>query len=383
MIDTQSWEQARHILCIRLDAMGDVLMCTPAMRALRQGRRERSLTLLSSDSGVALAPFIPELDAAISYGAPWVKAGHGQAQAAHVAMIERLRKQQFDAAVIFTSYSQSALPAALLCFLAGIPLRLAYSRENPYYLLSDRVPDPEPEMLIKHEVRRQLDLVAEIGCSPLHSDLSFEVQHDDLVSVQQRLSDQGVIPDRPWILLHPGASAASRRYPPEHWAAVAHLLSRDPGCPLVFTGSQEESTLINEIRRASGAPALSLAGRLTLGQLGAAIALAEVVVSNNTGPAHLAAAIGTPVVDIYALTNPQHTPWNVSHRTLFHDVPCRFCYKSVCPEGHHDCLRKLAPAKVAAAVRSLMDSGQQHHFLLKSLNAAGTFSIGCTQPNKA
>ena len=88
------------------------------------------------------------------------------------------------------------------------------------------------------------------------------------------------------------------------------------------------------------APSHSLAGQLGLADLAALIALAPVLVTNNTGPAHVAAAVGTPVVDLYALTNPQHTPWGVPSRVLFHDVPCKFCYKSVCPERHHDCLAR-------------------------------------------
>ena len=93
------------------------------------------------------------------------------------------------------------------------------------------------------------------------------------------------------------------------------------------------------------------------GGLAAAIELADVVVSNNTSAVHVAAAVGTPVVDLYALTNPQHTPWQVPHRLLYHDVPCRYCYKSVCPAGHHECLRRVAPEDVAAAVLQLLDSG--------------------------
>ena len=73
-------------------------------------------------------------------------------------------------------------------------------------------------------------------------------------------------------------------------------------------------------------------------------------------PAHLSAAVGTPVVDLYALTNPQHTPWGVPHRVLFRDVPCRYCYKSVCPLGHNDCLHAIEPREVVAAACELLDS---------------------------
>ena len=83
--------------------------------------------------------------------------------------------------------------------------------------------------------------------------------------------------------------------------------------------------------------------------------------SNNTGPVHIAAALGTPVVDLYALTNPQHTPWKVRCRVLFHDVPCRYCHKSVCPSGHHDCLRRVSPETVAEAACQLL-AGRGGHF---------------------
>jgi ADP-heptose:LPS heptosyltransferase len=82
-----------------------------------------------------------------------------------------------------------------------------------------------------------------------------------------------------------------------------------------------------------------------------------VLITNNSGPAHLAAAVATPVVDLYALTNPQHTPWLVPARVLNHDVPCRNCLKSVCPQGHHDCLRRVAPERVADAAMELLGKG--------------------------
>jgi ADP-heptose:LPS heptosyltransferase len=99
-----------------------------------------------------------------------------------------------------------------------------------------------------------------------------------------------------------------------------------------------------------------LAGCLDFAELCAVVEAADVLVSNNTAPVHVAAAVGTPVVDLYALTNPQHVPWRVPHRLLFRDVPCRYCYKSVCPEVHNDCLARVSPGEVAEAVRSLLAS---------------------------
>jgi ADP-heptose:LPS heptosyltransferase len=102
-----------------------------------------------------------------------------------------------------------------------------------------------------------------------------------------------------------------------------------------------------------------MAGQLELGELAAVIQRASLLIANNTGPVHVAAAIGTPVVDLYALTNPQHTPWRVLSRVLFHDVPCRYCYKSVCPEQHHACLRQVSPEAVAHAALELLDTVAQ------------------------
>jgi len=352
---TATWQQARRILCVRLDSLGDVLMCTPAMRALRQAVPGRTLTLLSSPSGAAALPFVPELDDAIAWTAPWTRSTAPSTTPAPIGM---LAARAFDAAVIFTTYTQSALPAALLCQLAGIPLRLAHCRENPYDLLSDWVPDPEPATLMRHEVQRQLALVQRVGCRSADLGLSFVPRPVDFTAARARLTAAGIDPDRPWILLHPGASAASRRYPSGHWAHVLRLLAQALQLPLVLTGSAEESELVDGIRFASAVPAISLAGRLALGELGAALRLAAVAVTNNTGPAHMAAAVGTPVVDLYALTNPQHTPWNVRSRVLFHDVPCRFCYKSTCPEGHQACLDGVAPKRVVASVRELLGATQ-------------------------
>ena len=352
------WGGAARILCVRLDNIGDVLMCTPAMRALGQALPGRRLTLLASPAAAAVAPFIPEVHAVLAYAAPWVRNGAPAGAEETPAIVRTLRAACFDAAVIFSSFSQSALPAALLCFQAGIPLRLAHCRENPYRLLTDWVADPEPAQGIRHEVRRQLALVAGIGCRPDSERLSFAVRDGDMAWARRRLRPLLAGGGRAWVLMHPCASAPSRRYPAAHWAAVIRRLSVEQGLRVVLSGEAGDAALIAAIVRESGVAgdvAHSLAGELDLGKLGAAIALAPVLVSNNTGPAHVAAALGTPVVDLYALTNPQHTPWQVESRVLFHDVPCRYCYKSVCPQGHHACLVGVEPDRVVAAVLSLLD----------------------------
>ncbi|HZV62659.1 MAG TPA: lipopolysaccharide heptosyltransferase II [Methylophilaceae bacterium] len=350
------WMQARNILCVRLDYLGDVLMTSPAMRAIRESLPGSSITLLTSPSGAAIAPYIPEIDDTIVYTPPWLKSSPVRDPDYQLEMMETLRRRWFDAAIIFTSFSQNPLPTALLCHLAKIPLRLAHCHENPYQLLTDWVLDLEPAQGIRHEVRRQLDLVANVGIRSDNETLSMVVREKDKAWIRQRLGIDAQA-DQPWVMLHPGATAISRRYPPQHWSQVMAMLHEGLDARLMVTGDASEAGLIEAIIEDAGLDASavhSLAGQLDIGKLAAAIATASVVISNNTGPAHMAAAIGTPLVDLYALTNPQHTPWQAKTRVLFHDVPCRFCFKSVCPKGHGDCLSKVQPAEVVAAVQGLL-----------------------------
>lgn len=350
-----NWQDANHLLCIRLDAMGDVLMTSPALHALKAGHPQRRLTLMTSASGARIAEMMPSVDAVIRYDPPWMKATQPRPDAAFdLAMIEFLKDRCFDGAVIFTVYSQNPLPAAMMCYLAGIPLRLAHCHENPYQLLTDWQPDPEPQQLVRHETRRQLDLVASIGCQPDTEKLQLEIPAAAMQAVQQRLAEAGISRQRPMIVLHPGATAPSRCYPPEKFAIAAQHMVEQFDAQLIFTGSGAETAMVQAIQAAMKAPSWSFAGSLDLPELAALLQQADLVVSNNTGPAHIAAAVQTPVVDLYALTNPQHAPWQVPHALLFHDVPCRYCYKSICPQGHHECLAKVEPGAIVEAARALL-----------------------------
>jgi len=350
-----NWNTAKNILCIRLDTIGDVIMTTPAMMALQATRPDRRITLMTSSAGAAIAPLIPGLDDLIVYDSPWLKATAPRLDSEpEFAMIEQLRQAKFDAAVIFTVYSQNPLPSAFLCYMAGIPLRLAHCHENPYQLLTDWIKDPEPDQFTRHEVRRQLDLVASVGCQIDDERMILQTPSSATKRVKALLDEVGIDRDIPWVVIHAGATAPSRRYPPEKFAIVARQLVQQ-GVQIIFTGTQPEQDLVETIRNHMGEPSISLVNRLNLSELTALLQFAPLLISNNTGPVHIAAAVGTSVVDVYALTNPQHTPWGVPNRVLFHDVPCRICYKSICPEGHHHCLELVEPESVLEASLELLE----------------------------
>ena len=350
MIDVPAWRDARSVLAVRLDGMGDVLMTTPALRALKDARPDRRLTLLASPAGARVARELPFVDDTLEFRAPWMKHDPPATDgAASAALVRRLRKGGFDAAVVFTVCTQSALPCATVLHQAGIARRAAHCRENPYALLTDWVRDSDVDLAagVRHETARQLDLVRALGVRVRDVRLQFPVGHAARARFRAKAAGAGLDPVRTFIVLHPGATAASRRYPPEAFGEAARLL-RARGYEVVLAGGDGDAAAVETIAQCAPGVA-SLAGQLELAELAALLECATAVVCNNSFPAHLAAAVGTPVVDLYALTNPQHTPWAVLHRVLNHDVECRNCQKSVCPQGHHRCLAGVAPADVVAA----------------------------------
>lgn len=389
------WAHAARILCVRPDNLGDVVMTTPAFHALKadgcRQRTDRHLTLLTSRAGATAAPHLSDIDDVIVCDVPWAKHANAADAEQTRALIDTLRTGAFDAAVIFTVHTQNPLPAAMLCFLAGIPLRLAHCRENPYALLSDWIADPDARVAatapgdVRHEVRRQLDLVQHVTDVAAHLPhrLRFTVRPADRDAVRTKLGARGVSTDTSWIVLHPGATAASRRYPPERFAHIACTLAQRYACPVLVTGAPAEAELVQQVclpGLIAGQRVLNLAGALTLGELAALIEGAALLVSNNSGPVHLAAATQTPVVDLYALTNPQHTPWAVPHAVLSHQVPCRYCYRSVCPLGHQACLTGVTEDEVIAAAHALWQPARAAQVLWPALAGAAPSASAAPTP---
>ncbi|MDQ5852428.1 MAG: glycosyltransferase family 9 protein [Chloroflexota bacterium] len=357
MIDAQ-WQAARRVLAVRLDNLGDVLVTTPAMHAVKQSLPHVELTLLASPVGAQAGRLNPDIDDVIVYQAAWMDPWHELPQDSEreQRMIATIRARQFDGAIIFTSFRQSPLPAAYLCYLADIPLRLAASIDGPGSLLTTRHKHPERMM---HEVERGLDLVGAIGLGTEDRDLVLRVPDDARLRLNAFLEETGAGARRPLIVLHPGCSMPARTYPWEMYAEVADLLVDRLGATVVLTGTEVERELVERVRGRmrpdTRSRSISAAGKLPFATFCALVEAADLTVTNNTGPMHVSAAVKTPVVALFALTNPpeQWGPWHVPHRQLFHDVPCRICYSRICPYGH-ECLRLVTPPMVVDAAADLL-----------------------------
>ncbi|MCZ7572109.1 MAG: glycosyltransferase family 9 protein [Ardenticatenaceae bacterium] len=355
MIDEQ-WRTVRRVLVVRLDNLGDVLVTTPAIHAIKTSLPDAEITLLASPVGAQAGRLNPDIDDVIVYQAPWMDPWHKLPQESEreQRMIAAIRARRFDGAIIFTSFHQSPLPAAYLCYLADIPLRVAASIDGPGSLLTTRHKHPER---MTHEVERGLDLVGAIGLGSSDLDLVLRVPAEARAHLAAHLCafDRG----RPLIVVHPGCSMPARTYPWEMYAQVANLLVERLGATVVLTGTEEEAPLVGRIRGRMQCEALALAGQLPFAEFCGLIEAADLTITNNTGPMHVSAAVKTPVVALFALTNPpeQWGPWRVPHRQLYHDVPCRICYSRICPYGH-ECLRLVTPEMVLDASVDLLSEGR-------------------------
>lgn len=330
------------MLVARLDNAGDVLLAGPAVRAVAAGARR--VTVLCGSAGRAAAELLPGVDDIAVFDAPWVPfAAPPVERAAMHHLIEVLERLDVDEAAILTSFHQSPLPLALLLRMAGVGRIAGVSVDYPGSLLDVRhAVDDEV-----HEVERSLSLVATLGHRLPPGD-------DGALAVRRPLPAWQPF-DQPYVVIHPGASVPARAWWPERAASLVDRLVTE-GWHVAVTGAPAERRLTAAVAGAQRAEVSDLGGTTTLVGLAGVLEGAAVVVSGNTGPAHLAAAVRTPVVSIFAPVVPARRwhPWGVPVALLGdQNVPCAGCRAQSCPIGGQPCLAPVTVEAVLDAVRSL------------------------------
>jgi ADP-heptose:LPS heptosyltransferase len=332
----------RHVLVARQDSMGDVLLAGPAVRAVaaEAGR----VTLLCGPRGRAAAELLPGVDEVVVAHAGWIDAEPRRVTREVVdELVDRLVDLEIDQALVLTSFHQSPLPLALMLRMAGVPTIAAVSVDYPGSLLDirHRVDDDV------HEVERGLSLAATLG---------YRLVEEDDGGLRVRLGGADV-PDLEgrYVVVHPGASVPARAWAPERHAALVDVLI-EGGRRVVVTGDTSERPLTALVAGPRRPGVIDLGGRVDLAGLARVLGGAEVVVVGNTGPAHLAAAVGTPVVSLFSPVVPavRWRPWGVAHELLGEQgAACAGSRARVCPVAGHPCLDGVSVGEVVAAVDRL------------------------------
>lgn len=330
----------RRILIVKPSSLGDVVHALPTLSALRQRFPRAHIAWLVKKEWAELVERARGLDEVIAVDSSW----HGW-----LGVWSRLRKARYDLAVDL----QGLFRSGVTVWLTGAATRIGLSdaREGSAWFYTHCVPVPAGEI---HAVDRYLLVDAAVGPSDdTAPEFSLEIWPNDREEVSALLQAHGIPAGTEWIAMNVGARWPTKRYPPEAFAVVADLLQEGGLGRVAFVGSSNDRLVVDDVMARMRTRAVNLAGLVTVGSLPALLASAALLVTNDSGPMHVAAAVGTSVVAVFGPTSPVLTgPFGRGHRSLQTGLTCSPCFNRTCRNPIElECLRTLAPQVVVEAVR--------------------------------
>jgi ADP-heptose:LPS heptosyltransferase len=335
----------RRIAVFRVLQLGDMLCTVPALRALRRAAPHAEVTLIGLPWAAGFVErFCMYLDRHMCFpGYPGMPESEPDMRALP-DFFAAARERQFDLALQLHGSGGLSNP---------LTLALGAARTAGFYAVGDPCPDAATYALWsegEHEVLRYLRLLQLLGVPSRGEQLAFPLRTEDHAALAR--AAPGLAPGS-YVCIHPGARLPSRRWPPQRFAQVADGLAGQ-GWTVVITGSPDERQLTQAVRAAMRSQAIDLTGATTLGSLAALLAGARLLVCNDTGVSHVAAAMATPSVVVCSGADPgRWAPLDRKrHRVLHADVPCRPCAHRVCPIGH-PCATGVSSASVLASAEAL------------------------------
>lgn len=326
---------SRRVLAVRQDNNGDVLLVGPALRALAASVH---VDLLCGPRGASAGALLPGIERVFSWEAAWIDAEPRSVMRADVNAFVDFIANRYDEAIVFTSFHQSPLPMALLLRMAGMPRIGAISVDYPGSLLDvrHRLDDQ------LHEVERALSLVRSMG---------YELPEADDDRLRLREVPPTQVASDCYVVVHPGCTMPARTWHAERFKETVCVLG-DAGFDVAVTGSRDERALTAYVASAHRR-ALDFGGRTTFATFAGIIQGAAAVVCGNTAAAHVAAAVATPVVQVFPPTIPfvRFSPWRVQYEVFGNfAILCAGCRARECPWGDQPCLRDVTPQAIARAV---------------------------------
>ena len=336
----------RRILIIKPSSMGDVVHALPTLSALRKAFPSASITWLVKQQWAGLLERAEELDRV------WPVE---PSLSGWLSQVPRLRAANFDVVVDL----QGLFRSGAIAWLTGCPVRIGFAnaREGSPFFYTQKVPVPTEDL---HAVDRYLlvaaALVADVGHSPrdgTHANFRLRVGLADREEVAGLLGRSGVRASIPWIAMNVSARWPTKRWPPEFFAAAADQIQEEKLGIVVLIGGPDERAASQAVKGMMRTVPVDLTGETTPGLLPALLESASLLLTNDSGPLHVAAAVGTPVVALFGPTSPLRTgPYGIGHAVLTHQVPCSPCFSRSCHNRNHlECLTGITSHQVLAAVR--------------------------------
>ncbi|HVA91761.1 MAG TPA: lipopolysaccharide heptosyltransferase II [Chloroflexota bacterium] len=352
----------RRILVIRLDLLGDMVNSMTAVEALHERFLDARMTVFTLPHTAAIPRQFPWVAEVLTLDTNRIRSPRNMLRPTtyrdFAGMAMHLRRERFDLCV-----SLHGRMASLWAFVSGARGRIGYAREGYPFLFTDPLPGGRFDRP-RHEVRWDLDLAAAAGASGANRAPALAAAPAASARMAARLAELGVRDGDTLIGIHGGAvNGSAKRWPPMHWAALADRLIAEQGARVVLTGSAGEVAISEDIRRRMRLQPLVLTGTTDIDELLAVLARCDLVLSGDSGPLHMAVALGRPTVSLYGPTDPRiygPTPRAGQQALVIRrDLRCSPCYNLLataeCPHGQPACMIDISVREVFAAAKAALE----------------------------
>jgi heptosyltransferase-2 len=322
--------------------LGDAVLAIPSMKAVRKHFPQAEITLLVRPWVAGLFTSSRFIDKVWSETKP-------SGLKAWRRMMRDIRSRNFDLALLLPN----SFEAALMMFLGGVPNRVGYATDGRRWMLTTSMAPPHDT---RHQVQYYLDLVKLLAASTDPPSIAIEATAEERGNARRLLSDAGIADQERFLVLNPGAAYGSaKRWHSDRFAAVANILSVELRLRVALIGSEAERPIAEEIRKRAPAAAV-LTGKTSLETLIGVLAESSLMITNDSGPMHIGAALGVPTVAVFGSTDERVTgPYGDRTRVVKHEVECSPCLLRECPIDHR-CMNGVTVEQVCNAARELLQS---------------------------
>ncbi|HAH20069.1 MAG: lipopolysaccharide heptosyltransferase II [Omnitrophica WOR_2 bacterium GWF2_43_52] len=335
----------KRILVVRTDRIGDVVLTTPVLKALRDNYPKSHIAMMVAPQAAELVEGNPYSDEVIVYDK---NKGH-KGFLGFWKFVLGLKKKKFDLAIVLHTKRKTNI----ITFLADIPRRIGYCDTKFGFLLTDKIKDTR-SLGLKHEVEYCLDILRHMGMKVKDAAPYVALNKDALAWARNFLQEAGIKKEDRLACIHPGASCVSKRWLKERFIVLANKLVEEYGLKVILVADGTDMMIADEIAKNTRYPVINAAGKTSLSQLAALLKHCSIFISNDSGPVHIASSVGTPVISLFGrnqagLSPVRWGPVGKRDKYVHREVGCSVCLAHNCKIGF-DCLKAITVEDVLKAV---------------------------------